>query len=70
MSEKEKKEQYDKAAMELVDWVERHESLGPFAGILFMDICLNFWFEYAGPDTTMEAIDSLMRAKVKELKEE
>ncbi len=70
VSEKEKKEQYDKAAMELVDWAKKNASLGPTVGILFLDVCLDFWFHCAGSDKAMEAIFSMVRAKIKELEEE
>lgn len=65
---KTEEEKYNKAALELVDWVEKNASLGPLAGIVFMDICLDFWFKCAGPEKAMEAIDSGVRAKLKELK--
>ena len=35
-------------------------------GVLFMDMCLDFWFKCAGPESAMEAIDKLMRAKIDE----
>jgi hypothetical protein len=68
MSEEE--EQYNKAALELVDWVEQNANLGPIVGVVLMDICLDFWFKCAGPDKAMEAIDSTVRSKIKELKRE
>lgn len=37
MSEEE--EQYNKAALELVDWVEQNANLGPIVGVVLMDIC-------------------------------
>ena len=70
MSEEEEEEQYNKAALELVDWVEQNANLGPIVGVVLMDICLDFWFKCAGPDKAMEAIDSTVRAKIKELKRE
>ena len=70
MSEEEEEEQYNKAALELVDWVEQNANLGPIVGVVLMDICLDFWFKCAGPDKAMEAIDSTVRSKIKELKRE
>ena len=67
---KTEEEKYNKAALELVDWVEKNASLGPLTGIVFMDICLDLWFKCAGPEKAMEAIDSGVRAKLKELKPE
>jgi len=65
---KTEEEKYNKAALELVGWVEKNANLGPLAGIVFMDICLDFWFKCAGPEKAMEVIDSTVRAKLKELK--
>lgn len=59
-------EKYNKAALELVEWVERNAELKAALGVLFMDMCLDFWFKCAGPESAMEAIDKLMRAKIDE----
>ena len=59
-------EKYNKAALELVDWVEKNAELEATLGVLFMDLCLDFWFKCAGPEAAMEALDKLMRAKIDE----
>ena len=65
---KTEEEKYNKAALELGGWGEKNANLGPLAGIVFMDICLDFWFKCAGPEKAMEVIDSTVMAKLKELK--
>jgi hypothetical protein len=60
------KEKYNEAALELIAWVERNAELEAALGVLFMDMCLDFWFKCAGPESAMEAIDKLMRAKIAE----
>jgi len=60
-------EKYNKAALELVDWVERNAELEAALGVLFMDTCLDFWFKCAGPEKSMEALDSMVREKIKQL---
>lgn len=63
-------EKYNKAALELVDWVERNAELEAALGVLFMDMCLDFWFNCAGPEKSMEALDSIVREKIKQLDKE
>ncbi len=63
-------EKYNKAALELVDWVERNAELEAVLGVLFMDMCLDFWFKCAGPKKSMEALDSMVREKIKQLDNE
>ncbi len=61
-------DKYNKAALELVDWVERNAELKEATlGVLFMDVCLDFWFKCLGPEAAMEAADKIMRAKIDEL---
>ena len=50
-------EKYNEAALELVEWVERNAELKAALGVLFMDMCLDFWFKCAGPVAAMEALD-------------
>ena len=63
-------EKYNKAALELVDWVERNAELEAALGVLFMDMCLDFWFKCAGAKKSMEALDSMVREKIKQLDNE
>ena len=58
-------EKYNEAALELVEWVERNAELEAALGVLFMDMCLDFWFKCAGPESAWTA-DKLMRAKIDE----
>ena len=63
-------EKYNEAALELVEWVERNAKLEAALGVLFMDMCLDFWFNCAGPEKSMEALDSMVKEKIKQLNEQ
>jgi hypothetical protein len=47
--------------------VERNAELEAALGVLFMDMCLDFWFKCAGPEKSMEALDSMVKEKIKQL---
>ncbi len=63
-------EKYNTAALELVDWVERNAELKAALGVLFMDMCLDFWFKCAGPEKSTKALDSMVKEKIKQLSNE
>ena len=59
-------EKYNEAALELVEWVERIFGTRSRPWRAVYGYVLDFWFKCAGPESAMEAIDKLMRAKIDE----
>lgn len=59
---------YDAAGEALVDWVDTHKDTvdGPLLCIILLEKAISLSFYCLGHDTTMEAVDGLMRQMIQE----
>lgn len=62
-------QKYNKAGESLVDWVEDSLEAGvdpPLIAVLILDKALDLHFHCLGTEKAMEAVDTMMRKKIRE----